>query len=348
MQVVTRKSDQAMSGRQRVGRAVAFRGPDRVPRSHGIPEAAYEKHGERLRELVRRYPGDFGWNGWQPGPDSPRPVEVSDTEWVDEWDVTWRRSQAGLMGMPVGHPLADWDRFAFYRVPRTLHGDFTGVREALSAERHDKWVDAYGGRLFERMQWLRGAGNLLADLASPPPRLYELRDRIVESYLEAIEFWLQYETDAVGFEDDWGSQRSLMISPEVWRSFFRPAYERLFAPVLAAGRVVFFHSDGMVWEILPELLDLGVSHLNVQYGLLGLERLGREYGGSVCFACDLEGQFVMANAGPEQVREHVRQVVAHLGRPAGGLTLDTWVTPDVPWENVEAMFSAFAEFGGWE
>lgn len=337
-----------MRSRERVRRAITFQGPDRVPRGHGIPEAAYAKFGDRLRELVARYPGDFGGNGWRPGSDSPQPVRLSDTEWVDEWGVTWRALQTGLMGIPVAPPLADWGAFGSYRVPRAVHGDFTGVPEALSPARRDTWVSAYGGRLFERMQWLRGADNLLMDLVSPPRELYELRDRIVDSSLEAIEFWLQYDIDSIGFEDDWGGQRSLLISPERWREFFLPAYQRLFAPVLAAGRVVSFHTDGVVWDILPSLLDLGVSYLNVQYGLLGLERLGREYGGRLCFSCDLEGQFLMPHARPEGVREHVRQLVRHLGRPEGGLTLDTWVTPDVPWENVEAMFAAFAEFGGWE
>jgi hypothetical protein len=66
-----------------------------------------------------------------------------------------------------------------------------------------------------------------------------------------------------------------------------------------------------------------VSYINVQYGLLGLERLGREYGGRLCFSCDLEGQFLMPHARPEEVRAHVRQLVQHLGRPEGGLTISS-------------------------
>jgi uroporphyrinogen-III decarboxylase len=226
-----------------------------------------------------------------------------------------------------------------------VYGDFSKVEAALSPERHDKWVSSYGGRLFEQMQWLRGADSLLMDLVSPPREAYELRDMIVESYLEAVEHWLQYDIDAVGFEDDWGGQQSLIISPSRWREFFRPAYERMFAPILAAGKQVFFHTDGVVWEILPDFVELGVGCMNMQYGLLGLDRLGREFGGRLAFSLDLEGQHFMPNATPEQVKEHVRALVNTLGSFNGGLILDAWVTPDVPWGNIAAMFSAFAELG---
>ncbi|MFB3881766.1 MAG: uroporphyrinogen decarboxylase family protein [Armatimonadota bacterium] len=332
-----------MTGRERVRRAITFTGPHRAPLSLGVPQATIDKYGGQLRDLISQFESDFGGNGWKEGPDSPRPIRHSDTEWTDEWGVRWSESQPGLMAMPVTYPLADWRALASYRLPRMLHGDFSGVPEALSCGRQGKWVSAYGGRLFERMQWLRGADDLLADLASPPREAYQLRDMIVESYLEAIEHWVQYDIDAVGFEDDWGGQQSLIISPQRWREFFRPAYARLFAPVLAAGKHVFFHTDGIVWDILPDLLDLGVSCINLQYALLGLERLGRDFGGRLAFHLDLEGQRFMPNATPDQVKEHVRALVATLGSHNGGLILDAWVMPDVPWPNIAAMFSAFAE-----
>lgn len=324
---------------------MTFSGPDRIPLSLGVPQATIDKYGDCLRHLISRFESDLGWTGWKEGADSPHPIRHSDTEWTDEWGVRWRELQPGLMGIPVGYPLADWRALGSYRVPTMLHGDFAGVSEALSPEHHQKWVSAYGGRLFEQMQWLRGADSLLMDLVSPPREAYRLRDMIVESYLEAIERWVQYDIDAIGFEDDWGGQQSLIISPKRWREFFRPAYERLFAPVLAAGKQVFFHTDGVVWDILPDFLEMGVACMNLQYALLGLERLGGEFGGKLAFNLDLEGQHFMPNATPEQVKEHVRTLVRTLGSFDGGLMLDAWVMPEVPWENVAAMFAVFGELG---
>jgi len=331
--------------RERVRRAITFGGPDRIPLSMEIPQATIGRYGDRLRDLMSQFESDFGSSGWKPGLDSPEPVRHSDTEWTDEWGVRWREPQPGLMGIPVGHPLADWNALRSYRVPRTLHGDFSDVPEALSSERHNRWVSAYGGRLFERMQWLRGSENLLMDLVSPSGEVYELRDMIIQSYLEAIEHWLEYDVDAIGFEDDWGGQQSLIISPARWRDFFRPAYQLMFEPVQAAGKQIFFHTDGLVWDILPDLLDMGVAYMNVQYALLGLERLGREFAGRLAFHLDLDGQHFMPNATPEQVKEHVWTLVTTLGSFSGGLILDAWVTPDVPWANIHAMFGAFAELG---
>lgn len=331
-----------MTGRERVRRAITFQAPDRIPLSHGIPAATWDKYGDRLRSLVDTCEGDFGDNGWRPGADSPQPIRLSDTDWVDEWGVTWRNLQFGLMGIPVQPPLSDWSNLQSYHVPRTLHGDFSEVSKVLSPEFHIRWAGAYGGRLFERMQWLRGTDALLMDLADPPRELFELRDRIVESYLEAIQHWLTYDIDSIGFEDDWGSQLSLLIQPQCWRDIFKPAYEVLFKPILAAGKVVSFHTDGNVWDILPDLVDLGVTCCNVQYGLLGIERLSREFKGRLCFHCDLEGQFLMPNAEPSQVRKHILHLVDCLEN-GGGLILDTWLTPDVPWTNIEEVFSVLQE-----
>jgi uroporphyrinogen-III decarboxylase len=156
---------------------------------------------------------------------------------------------------------------------------------------------------------------------------------------------LECDVDAIKFEDDWGGQQSLIISPARWRDFFRPAYQLMFEPVQAAGKQIFFHTDGLVWDILPDLLDMGVAYMNVQYALLGLERLGREFAGRLAFHLDLDGQHFMPNATPEQVKEHVWTLVTTLGSFSGGLILDAWVTPDVPWANIHAMFGAFAELG---
>jgi uroporphyrinogen decarboxylase len=334
-----------MTGRERIHRAVTFTGPDRIPLSLGVPQATIERYGEPLRDLMAQFESDFGWSGWEADADTPKSVHHSETEWTDEWGVRWQSLQPGLMGIPVGYPLEDWDSLKSYRAPKMLHGDFSKVPEMLAPPRHDRWVSAYGGRLFEQMQWLRGADNLLADLAAPPREAYQLRDLIVASYLEAVEYWVQYDIDAVGFEDDWGGQQSLIISPARWREFFLPAYRQLFQPVLAAGKKVFFHSDGVIWEILPDLVEAGVSCINLQYALLGLERLGREFGGRLAFNLDLEGQHFMPNATPAQVREHIYQLVAALGSHNGGLILDAWVTPDVPWENIAALFATLTELG---
>jgi uroporphyrinogen decarboxylase len=198
--------------------------------------------------------------------------------------------------------------------------------------------------LFERMQALRGFDTLMYDLAENRREVLELRDRIVHILRLVVERWLEADIDAVAFGDDWGTQKHIMIDPDLWRRVFRPAYEYLFEPVRQAGKSIRFHSDGMVLPIVPDLIELGVDILNVQQNLIGLQRL-QAFRGRVCFQTYLDSQRILPYGTPEAVRCHVRDVFDALGTPRGGVIGYAAIGPDVPPRNVEAMYAAFVEFG---
>jgi uroporphyrinogen-III decarboxylase len=160
-----------------------------------------------------------------------------------------------------------------------------------------------------------------------------------------IERSLRLGVDGIGFGDDWGTQTQLMISPRLWREFFKPRYKKMFDLIHSAGAHVYFHSDGMTLEIVPDLIEIGVDVLNPQFSCLDLKALAQISGGKVCIATDLDRQFVLPFGTPEEVREHVREVVKTLWHPHGGIIGRGEIGPDVPLENAEAMFQAFREFG---
>ena len=334
-----------VNSRERVYRAISFKKPDRIPLQHGVLPAALFRHGQGLCDLLGEYASDVYTGPWSiPSPEK-LPVSYRRGGGTDEWGCVWANRVDGVLGQIVGRPLADWSRFGSYEFPAHASlEEITTFQKGLNAE-HEAHVLAGGFNLFERMQWLRGYEQVLIDIATGAPEAYELRDALTEWGAEELRRWVTTNADGISLADDWGTQTALMIHPDQWRRIFLPSYRRFCEIAHQAGKVVHFHSDGMVWEIMEDLVDAGVDVLNVQQHVIGLERIARRFAGRICFRTDLDRQFILPRGTPEEVRQHVRQTIEALGSPRGGLIGHGEIGPDVPLENVRAMFQAFREFG---
>lgn len=334
-----------MTSRERMKRAIHFQGPDRVPLFHGVLPAAILKHGQPLIDLLNEYRSDIGQVFGMPRIEELDPAYQAGTH-TDGWGVTWDNDCDGMLGIPVGHPLADWSNFETWQMPATPDDEwFSSFQKEMQDSGHEYYTLLGGLNLFERMQWLRGYENLMVDLALDAEEAYVLRDRLVERELESLHRAVKTDVDGIHFGDDWGTQISLITSPDTWRRFFKPAYARMFEPCRTAGKDVHFHSDGVTWDVMPDLIDVGVNVLNVQHTIIGLDRVAERFGGKVAFRSDLDRQHVLPNGTRDEIRAHVREVVEALGSYSGGLIGHGEVAPDIPLENIRTMFEAWREFG---
>ena len=196
---------------------------------------------------------------------------------------------------------------------------------------------------FEQMQQLHGFEDTLVDLVTGRPEIFRLRDDLLRFNLNWLDRWLAYDYQGLHFADDWGGQTSLLISPRLWRSFFKPVYEAMFAKVKAAGLHVWYHSDGNILSILPDLLELGVDVLNCQVSVMGTDQL-KPFVGQVCFRTDIDCQHVLPFVSPGEVKRFVYELFEALGTAGGGIVACGEVSEDVPLANIEAMYEAFLEF----
>ena len=196
---------------------------------------------------------------------------------------------------------------------------------------------------FEQMQQLHGFEPTPVDLAAGRPEIYRLRDDLLRFNLSWIDRWLEMDYQGLHFADDWGTQTSLMTSPDGWRTFFKSGYAAMFSKVKAAGLDVWFHSDGNILDIMPDLLELGVDVLNCQSSVIDMDQL-RDYAGRICFRTDMDRQRILPYARPVEVKEHVRRLFHKLGTPNGGIIAWDKISEDVPLENIRAMYEAFLEF----
>ncbi|MBI3910289.1 MAG: hypothetical protein HY320_05070 [Armatimonadetes bacterium] len=333
-----------MTSRERVLRAITFTGPDRVPTNHAIFPGAYQRHGQALVDVLHQYPDDFGSRPVLP---SVPPQETCGylEQYRDEWGSFWVRLKGYTAGEVKQPALPTWDAFRNYEFPPPTPQEHFDELKARLEGSHDHWVNGDGGALFERLQWIRGPENLYLDLAEDREELHLLADRLADYHLANITRYLQAGVDGIGFADDWGSQRALLIRPEQWRSFFKPRYRRMIAPIKEAGKYVFFHTDGWTLDILEDLHQIGVDVLNPQHLLMGEGELSHRLGGRACFRSDLDRQHIIPRGTPQEITEHVKRVIAAFGRFNGGLILHGEIGPDVPLENIKAMYAAFREYG---
>ncbi len=331
-----------MNSRERVTRAVEFSGPARIPMWHGVLPAAFEAHGQALVDLLNEFPDDFRGQWTLPRPEDRSQLYTRGTH-TDEWGCVWHNEHPGMLGICVGHPLEDWSNWSSYEFPELASKQYLeGLHKRLQ-ESHELYVFGFGTNIFERMQWLRGYENLLCDVTLRSGEAYDLRDAYVEWAVEHAAQSAATDVDAMHFSDDWGTQSSLIISPDSWREFFKPAYAKMFEPAKAAGKHIHFHSDGFTWKILHDLVEVGVDVLNIQHTIMDIEALGREFGGRVAFRSDLDRQHILPRGSRREIRDHVNAVIKSLGSFDGGLIGHGEIGPDVPLENIRAMLEAWHE-----
>ncbi|MBO3804089.1 MAG: hypothetical protein JTT11_09540 [Candidatus Brockarchaeota archaeon] len=341
-----------MNDRENYLAAVEFGGPEWIPCSVSFLPGAWKRHREALEELVLEHPLIF--RGFKKGS-----VDFDDMgHWkrgeyfTDAWGVVWRHAIDGIFGQIAAHPLDDWSKLATYQPPDTARftedgprEDWASVRRKVEAARERgelTWGEG-GNRFFERLHFLRGFRNLMADFARGPPELQKLIDLVVSANMRVIAKWLEIGVDVMSFQDDLGTQVSCMVSPVTFRRYLKPGYERMFKPCREAGSHVAFHSDGHILEIVGDLIDAGVTVINPQVRANTLEGIAKTMKGKVCINLDLDRQ-LFPFATPSEIMEHVKNAVLELGSKDGGLMLSAECGPDVPLENVEAICKAFEEF----
>jgi uroporphyrinogen decarboxylase len=332
-----------MSSRERVIRAIERGGPDRIPLTHATLPGAVVRYGEALAELYRRYPSDVVNVGAATQGEFGGQVGVPSR---DTWGSLWVRYTDEHKGQVVGHPLADWDTLSIYEPPNTASDTTFGAIEAnLEANAGRRYTMADGDTLWQRMFYLHGYEATLQDLLLRPDRCADLRDVILEVMIRRVARLCQLPgLDGIHFRDDWGTQQALMIRPALWRTFFKPAYAQLFGMTRGAGKHVWFHSDGAIETIIPDLTEIGVQVLNPQVPTIGRARLATLRGERMCIEADIDRQWVLPYGRPEDVRAAVRADVTAFARPEGGYIGRGEVAGDVPLENVEALFDEIVSY----
>ena len=207
---------------------------------------------------------------------------------------------------------------------------------------------------FERAFAMQGMDTFLLNMAMRPDFAVALLAKITEKCKQLMGHFLD-ETgeylDVIKIGDDLGTQESLMISPKMYREMVKPFHADLIDFIKARTDArVFFHTDGDVFNLIEDFIDIGVEILNPIQTSAGkmsdLQGLKDRYGDRITFCGAIDTHHVLPNGTPEEVQQEVRRVIDILG-PGGGYMVASvhTIMNDVPAENVLAMVDAVEKYG---
>ncbi len=321
-----------------------FKGPDRVPRHLWRLPGTKMFRQDDIKRILQKYPDDitileftYGRGKLTRGERYKKGVVAT-----DEWGCQWHAAEDGVVGEVKEPPLKDIAQAEQLHAPyEILDGaDFGKVNEMCAGT--DAFTLAWTTvRPFERMQFLMGTEQLFVELMYDSRHLYRLRDIVHQFYMEELRRWVRTDVDGISFMDDWGSQRSLLISPQMWREIFKPLYKDYCELIHSQGKYAFMHSDGNIEEIYPELIEAGVDAVNSQLFCMDIEKLGREYKGKITFWGEIDRQHILSFGSKHQVAEAVKRVKESLWLSDGGVIAQCEFGLKDPVENIETVFETW-------
>jgi hypothetical protein len=318
-----------------VKNAIEFNNPERLPCEFGAMG---------LSDTYR-----VNWNQIGIGDKTKR-------ETYDEWGCLWARTEQANMGQVKGHPLSDWGLIDKFKWPDPDNKEFyKGMERKFNGSEGKYIITEIFMLLFERLHSIRGFENTLMDLYLERENIDNLADRIVEydiAIIENISVRFPGQIHALRFTDDWGTELSTFISPQLWSEFFKPKYKRIFDAAKKAGWHVWMHSCGKINDIVDDLIDAGVDVLNLQQPrILGIEEFGKRFAGKVCFSTLCDIQRTLPFKGKNEIEEEAKLLIDCWGTEKGGLILSDYGDGGaigVPISKKQIMFEAFMKNDRWK
>jgi uroporphyrinogen decarboxylase len=265
-------------------------------------------------------------------------------EYTDEWGVRWI-GVGETRGQVKSHPLQS-PTLEGYDFPPSLTDAVIARMKAQASSGQGRYLCAKLGALWEQATFLRGMEELLVDLLVNPGFVHDLLDRLTELHLSNIEVLeRELSLDCIWLSDDYGTQRSLLMSPALWREFIKPRLRLICDAVHARGRHFALHSDGAIGEILPDIAEIGVDILNpVQPECVDVNLVKREYGSRLTIWGGYGSQRTLAFGTSGEILSEVREVCDTLGKGGGFiLTPGLAIQNDVPIENAAAFIETAIE-----
>ncbi|MGE5601889.1 MAG: uroporphyrinogen decarboxylase family protein [Nitrososphaerales archaeon] len=205
--------------------------------------------------------------------------------------------------------------------------------------------------MFDMMQQLVGLEKLLVDLAQGAEYLESLMDKCRVFATEVGKKLVSMGVDAVWAGDDFGAQNGMLISPRMWRRYFKERYRQVYADLKAVNPNVIIcqHCDGAVAPILGDWIDVGLEVFNpVQPNVPGHEPedLKSKFGDHLSFWGAIDQQKLLPFGTPEEIEADVKARINVLGRGGGYMVSPAHIIQgDTPMENVEALIAAVQKHG---
>jgi len=331
-----------MTNQELVKQTIAHKELNRVPYCIHLASSGFWKHAD---DLIKRYA-------------TPDIKKLLNDNIVDKWDGVKLAIGNSVFGTSA--PWWDWhnppaEYSVNFDAPSYLlktrgTGDYDGFIEKI--KRVKDVTGNYVTVLFfaahiEKAQFARGLENFLADMAGDSEFTRKILAQIITKNMAALDNVVGIEEiDGILLGSDWGTQRDLLISYDMWKDYIAPGERQMYDFINENGKDVWIHSCGNIEKIIPDLIELGVSVLNpIQPECMDIYKIKESYGIDLTFWGGISTQQTLPNGTPKDVVTETRQVIEMMRKGGGYITSSSQeIQDDVPFENLCALIDTAKEY----
>jgi len=286
--------------------------------------------------------------------------KISEDALLDEWGVTWTR-HGGSHYINSDGPFCrledptrqDLEKFDW--PDPADRGRFEGLRDRarkLHEETDYAVILTLSNGPVHQCQYVRGYATWLEDLLLRPVFAEALIERVSDILLEIANRALEEAgayVDIVMYGDDIATQNATLFRPDLYRRMIKPRHKALADAIKRHGKPLLYHSCGSVYSLIRDLIEVGIDALNpvqVSAADMDTESLKREYGRELTFWGAVDTHRVLPLGTPAEVRAEVKRRIDHLHGNGGYVLCAVHnLQPEVPPENIVAMYEAALEYG---
>ena len=244
---------------------------------------------------------------------------------VNAWGVT----KSWPVGTPGAFPVHTADKIVikdienwrdYVKVPRVVYDAQEWepfIEAAEKVDRNEQFVTPFfAPGVFEQCHYLMEIQNCLIAFYENPDEMHELIDCITQFELDyAAELCKYVKPDALFHHDDWGSQVSTFLSPDMFREFIKPAYMKIYGYYKDHGvQVIVHHSDSYAATLVPDMIDMGIDVWQGVMRTNDIPSLIKQYGDKITFMGGIDSATVDYEGWTEEeVAKQVRAACENCG-----------------------------------
>ncbi len=255
-------------------------------------------------------------------------------------EVEWADEGTGIITSEEDFEAYPWDTLR--------HFDYASLEEASRYLPEGMKIMVYAGKIFSRVWMMMGFNAFCYSLMDNPSlveRMFEISGQIsYEGFEKAIGF------DSVGgiwVSDDIAYAEALMIPPEWYRRFLFPWYKQMGQVCRERGLLFVYHSDGNLWEVMEDIIDMGFDALHpIEPKAMDIRELKKEFGDRLSLIGNIDLGYTLTLGTPQEVEEEVKERIRDIAS-GGGYCVGSSnsVTYYVPLQNYQAMRQATFRYG---
>jgi len=257
--------------------------------------------------------------------DNFRILKDAENNWLNEYQMKMRQGDiyVEVVNYPLAHAETEADIVAYQFPDPDAPGRFRDADALIKKYKNDYLI--FGDievTVFSLAHQLVGMEKLLVDMMMETEYVVPLFKACAEYQTQIGLRLIKKGVDAIWFGDDFGTQNSLIIPPEIFRDQLKPHYKKMIDRFKEAKPdiIPILHCDGAVAELLDDIREIGFEVFNpVQPNVPGHlpQDMKDRFGHLFNFWGAIDQQELLPKGTDEELERDIIEKISILGKDGG-------------------------------